>query len=113
MVRPADGVDLGLWTGLVPPSILLIPVDTHIYKLARNLGFTERRDLSWQTTVEITSVLSRFDRDDPVKYDFALCHMGMLQRCPSRKDEARCEGCGVKSVCRHWPLDEGAPFVRR
>jgi uncharacterized protein (TIGR02757 family) len=113
MVRPADGVDLGLWTGLVPPSILLIPVDTHIYKLARNLGFTQRRDLSWQTTVEITSVLSRFDRDDPVKYDFALCHMGMLQRCPSRKDEARCEGCGVKSVCRHWPLDAGAPSVRR
>ncbi|MGO8998624.1 MAG: TIGR02757 family protein [Polyangiaceae bacterium] len=102
MVRPADGVDLGLWAGDVDPRILLCPVDTHIHKLSRNLGFTSRRDLSWKTTEEITRALARFDPADPVKYDFALCHMGMLQRCPSRKDEARCDGCGVKAVCRHW-----------
>ena len=42
------------------------------------------------------------DPSDPTKYDFSLCHMGMLQRCPSRKDSARCEGCGVKPVCIHW-----------
>jgi uncharacterized protein (TIGR02757 family) len=113
MVRPADGVDLGLWTPLVDPGVLLCPVDTHIYKLSRNLGFTARRDLSWETAVEVTRALARYDRADPVKYDFALCHLGMAQRCPSRKDAVRCEGCGVKSVCRHWPLDEGAPFVRR
>jgi uncharacterized protein (TIGR02757 family) len=100
MVRPADGVDLGLWR--VSPRVLLCPVDTHIHKLARNLGFTRRKDLSWKTAEEITRALARFDRDDPVKYDFSLCHMGMLQRCPSRKDTRRCEGCGVKPVCRHW-----------
>jgi uncharacterized protein (TIGR02757 family) len=100
MVRPADGVDLGLWD--VPASRLLIPVDTHIHKLARNLGFTQRRDLSWKTAEEVTAALARFDPRDPVKYDFALCHMGMLQRCPSRKDPVRCEGCGVQPVCRHW-----------
>jgi uncharacterized protein (TIGR02757 family) len=102
MVRPADGVDLGLWTGLVDPSVLLCPVDTHIHKLGRNLGFTKRGDLSWKTTQEIGAALARFDPQDPVKYDFALCHLGMLQRCPSRRDEKRCEGCGVKPVCRHW-----------
>ncbi len=102
MVRPADGVDLGLWSSLVPPSVLLCPVDTHIHKLSRNLGFTRRDDLSWKTTEEITRALARFDAKDPVKYDFALCHMGMLQRCPSRKDAKRCEGCGVLGVCRHW-----------
>jgi uncharacterized protein (TIGR02757 family) len=102
MVRPADGVDLGLWSPLVSPRVLLCPVDTHIHKLARNLGFTRRKDLSWTTTEEITSALARFDEHDPVKYDFALCHMGMLQRCPSRKDVGRCEGCGVLGVCRHW-----------
>jgi uncharacterized protein (TIGR02757 family) len=101
MIRPADGVDLGLWPN-VPPSILLCPVDTHIHKLARNLGFTRRNDLSWQTAEEVTLALRLFDAEDPVKYDFSLCHMGMLQRCPSRKDAARCEGCGVKAVCRHW-----------
>lgn len=100
MARPADGVDLGLWP--IPPSVLLVPVDTHIHKLGKNLGFTRRRDVSWRTAAEITESLRRFDPDDPVKYDFSLCHMGMLQRCPSRRDPARCEGCGVMSVCRHW-----------
>jgi uncharacterized protein (TIGR02757 family) len=102
MIRPADGVDLGLWNAHVPTQALLCPVDTHIHKLSRNLGFTRRPDLSWRTAEEITAALARFDADDPVKYDFALCHLGMLQRCPSRKDPARCEGCGVKPVCRHW-----------
>jgi len=101
MVRPADGVDLGLWRG-VDPSILLCPVDVHIHKLSRNLGLTARRDLSWRTTDEITRGLAAFDPKDPAKYDFALCHLGMLQRCPSKKDAARCEGCGVKPVCIHW-----------
>ncbi len=100
MVRPADGVDLGLWD--VPAGVLICPVDTHIHKLGRNLGFTRRRAVTWQTAEEITAGLARYDAADPVKYDFALCHMGMLQRCPSRREAARCEGCGVKSVCRHW-----------
>ena len=102
MVRPADGIDLGLWAGRVDPRLLLVPVDTHIFKLGRNLGFTSRNDLSWKTAEEITRALGRFDPADPAKYDFALCHLGMLQRCPSRRDAKRCEGCGVKSVCRHW-----------
>jgi uncharacterized protein (TIGR02757 family) len=100
MTRPADGVDLGLWP--LPASALLMPVDTHIHKLSRNLGFTKRADVSWKTAEEITAAMRRFDPEDPVKYDFALCHMGMLQGCPSRRDPARCEGCGIIAVCRHW-----------
>jgi uncharacterized protein (TIGR02757 family) len=100
MARPADGVDLGVWP--IPPSQLLVPVDTHIHKLARNLGLTRRNDVSWRTASEITAALRRFDPADPVKYDFSLCHLGMLQRCPSRRDPERCEGCGVMPVCRHW-----------
>ena len=100
MARPEDGVDLGQWP--LDPSRLLIPVDTHIHRLGRNLGLTRRRDVSWKTAEEITAALRRFDASDPVKYDFSLCHLGMLQHCPSRRDAARCEGCGVKSVCRHW-----------
>lgn len=104
MVRPDDGIDLGLWD--VPTSRLVIPVDVHIHKLARNLGFTARRDVSWRTAVEITRALARFDPADPVRYDFSLCHMGMVQRCPSRADPERCEGCGVRPVCVRW---RGAP----
>jgi uncharacterized protein (TIGR02757 family) len=79
MMRPADGIDLGLWD--VPASRLLMPVDVHIHKLSRNLGFTKRNDVSWKTAVEITEALARFDKADPTRYDFSLCHMGMLQRC--------------------------------
>ncbi len=104
MIRPADGVDFGQWP--LSPSILLCPVDTHIHKLSRNLGFTQRTDLSWKTTLEIGRALAKLDPNDPAKYDFALCHMGMLQRCPSRRDPVRCEGCGVMPVCRHWQRGE-------
>ena len=100
MIRPADGVDIGAWK--LDPKILICPVDTHIHKLARNLGLTNRRDVSFRTATEITRALARFDPADPIKYDFSLCHMGMLQRCPSRRDEVRCEGCRVKPVCRYW-----------
>lgn len=100
MARPADGIDLGLWD--VPASRLVIPVDTHIHKLAKNLGLTNQSGASWRAAEEITRALARLDPDDPVKYDFALCHMGMVQRCPSRRDAVRCEGCGVMPVCRHW-----------
>lgn len=100
MARPADGVDLGLWD--VPTDRLVVPVDVHVHKLSRNLGFTRRATVTWKTAEEITAALRRYDPRDPVKYDFALCHLGMAQRCPSRRDEARCEGCGMKAVCRHW-----------
>jgi uncharacterized protein (TIGR02757 family) len=100
MVRPADGVDLGLWA--VPASRLVVPLDVHIHKLARNLGFTTRPSATWKAALEVTRELARLDLEDPVKYDFSLCHLGMLQRCPSRRDPVRCEGCGVQPVCRHW-----------
>lgn len=100
MIRPADGVDLGLWD--VDPARLLVPVDVHVLRLSRNLGLTRRPTMSWKTTEEITAALARLDPRDPVGYDFSLCHLGMLQRCPSRRDARLCEGCGVKPVCRHW-----------
>ncbi|MDI3285923.1 TIGR02757 family protein [Polyangium sp. 15x6] len=103
MARPADGVDLGLWD--VPTSRLIIPVDTHIHKLSRNLGLTERKSADFRAAEEITAALARLDPDDPVKYDFSLCHLGMLQTCPSKRDPEACEGCGVKPVCRHWRRD--------
>lgn len=100
MVRPADGVDLGQWP--VDRSLLVMPLDTHIHRLAQNLGLTQRRDASWRTALEITGRLRRLDPSDPVRFDFALCHLGMAQGCPSRRDAVRCEGCGVRPVCRHW-----------
>lgn len=101
MVRPADGVDLGIWRGADPAS-LVIPVDTHVHRIGRNLGLTARETASWRTAEEITATLSTLDPSDPVKYDFALCHLGVSRQCPSRRDPAICEGCALRSVCRHW-----------
>lgn len=100
MVRPADGVDLGLWK--VSPSELVIPVDTHIHRISQNLGFTGRRTASWAAAEEITAALRRLDPEDPVKYDFALCHMGVSRDCPSRPDPAKCQDCVLRSVCSVW-----------
>ena len=99
MVRGPDQVDLGLWRG-VPASALVIPLDTHVHRVARALGLTARPDASWRTAEEITAALRRVDPDDPVRFDFALCHLGMSGRCPARRDPARCEACLLAGECR-------------
>lgn len=70
--RPDDGVDLGL--GALPPRALLIPLDVHVHRVARSLGFTARNAATWQAAEEVTEALRALDRDDPVRFDFALCH---------------------------------------
>ena len=96
-----SGVDLGLST--IPAAALLMPVDVHVHRIARNLGFTTRTDASWRTAEEITAALRLLSADDPVQYDFALCHLGISGRCPSsRKLPARCVGCALQTVCVHW-----------
>ncbi|MFC2094458.1 TIGR02757 family protein [Bacteroidota bacterium] len=75
MVRK-DELDFGLWNE-VPAGKLIIPVDTHIAKIARRLKLTSRKVVNWKMAEEITEELKKYDPDDPVKYDFALCHIGM------------------------------------
>jgi len=100
MVRGPDAVDLGAWRGLVPPAALVVPLDTHVHRVARCLGLTRRRDASWRTAAEITAALRRIDPDDPVRFDFALCHLGMSGACPARRDPARCAACPLAAACR-------------
>lgn len=73
MVRK-DNVDLGLWKE-IKTSQLVIPLDTHIYQVAKHFGLTNRKSPSWNMAVEITENLKKFDEEDPVKYDFALSHL--------------------------------------
>jgi uncharacterized protein (TIGR02757 family) len=75
MVRK-DELDFGLW-GEIPTSKLIIPVDTHVARICKQLKLTKRKNVSWQMAEEITENLKKFDPNDPVKYDFALCHIGM------------------------------------
>lgn len=75
MVRK-DELDFGLWKE-IPASKLVIPVDTHIARICKTLKLTNRKNVSWQMAEEITKNLKKFDAEDPVKYDFAICHIGI------------------------------------
>jgi len=75
MVRK-DELDFGLWHE-IPASELIIPVDTHIARICRQLKLTGRKNADWKMAEEITENLRKFDPADPVKYDFAICHIGM------------------------------------
>jgi uncharacterized protein (TIGR02757 family) len=97
MVRGPDPIDFGIWS--TSPSRLVVPLDTHIARVAKNLGFTTRRDLSWKTAEEITGSLRLLDPNDPVKYDFALCHHGMSGACPSHRGALTCDPCGLRPGC--------------
>lgn len=97
MVRPADGIDLGLWKE-IPPSMLVIPVDAHIRRIGRFLGLTSRNQADWKMAREITASLRKLDADDPVKYDFSLCHLGISEKCDG-KDLSRCLTCPIEGVC--------------
>jgi len=100
MVR-REAPDFGIWSR-IPPSALLMPVDTHIENMARSIGLTRRRSRSWRMVEEITGKLRNLDAEDPVRYDFALCHKRMSGQCLNRRDAETCAPCGLKPVCVHW-----------
>ena len=74
-----DGVDLGIWRA-VDPAGLVIPLDAHIYAIARRVRLTRYRSPGWPMAVDITRRLRRLDPADPVKYDFAFHRMGLFKR---------------------------------
>ena len=77
-VRDDAGVDFGLWKQ-IRKSDLMIPLDVHVHRIAQSLGLLSRPYADWQSVEELTGILRTFDPDDPVKYDFALFGMGVLE----------------------------------
>jgi len=77
--RDAAGVDFGIWNA-ISPSQLLMPLDVHVDRVARGLGLLRRRQTDWQAVLELTENLRAFDPADPVKYDFALFGLGVLEK---------------------------------
>jgi uncharacterized protein (TIGR02757 family) len=100
MVR-TDVPDLGVWSH-IPPSELRVPLDLHVYWIARNLGLTRRKTPSWAAVEEITAALRSIDPVDPVRFDFVLCHTGISGDCPKHREVARCGPCAVRPDCRLW-----------
>ena len=87
MIRDRD-IDFGMWRG-IPKNKLVIPLDTHIARISKCLGFTKRSSQDWKTAVEITEALKKLDSEDPLKYDFALCHQGISNIC----NKMNCKEC--------------------
>jgi uncharacterized protein (TIGR02757 family) len=100
MVR-TEPPDLGVWSS-VSTSELRIPLDQHTFWIAYNLGLTARKTRNWRTVEEVTQALRAVDTDDPVKFDFVLCHTGISGDCPKQRDIAVCGPCVVRPDCRLW-----------
>lgn len=80
MVRKDNcGVDFGIWKN-ISPSQLICPIDVHVARVAKRFGLIKRKQMDWQTGLELTLQLKKFDRNDPVKYDFALFGMGIGEK---------------------------------
>lgn len=112
MVRH-DALDLGVWTR-VRPAKLIIPLDTHVVRVGRCLRLTRYTSPGWRMAEDITASLRRLDPSDPVKYDYSLCHIGMMNACAfgrARPDgfatretadqgETLNQQCPLRGVCR-------------
>ena len=97
MVR-RDGVDLGVWTR-VRPAQLIVPLDTHVIRLGRCLRLTRYASPGWRMAADITASLRALDPADPVRYDFSLCHIGMMNACGYGRAAGDAQ-CPLRGSCR-------------
>jgi len=80
MVRKdRQGVDFGIWK-MITPADLICPLDIHVARVARKLNLLKRKQTDWQAALELTHVLRTLDKNDPVKYDFALFNLGIVEK---------------------------------
>ena len=108
MVRGDDGVDCGVWKCLAPAQ-LIMPVDTHIHRIARKLGLTRRTSADWKTAEEITAALRKVCPHDPVKFDFSLCRWGMGESSGELSGQQAC----VERSCRGITIKRKQPLLAR
>ncbi len=98
MIRRTEP-DLGLWR-FADPAKLVMPLDTHVNRITRFLGLVERKSADWKTARELTDRLQRLDPLDPVRYDFAICRLGILALCSRTPRRELCDACQLNDVCR-------------
>ena len=96
MVRD-DEVDTGLWKS-IDKTKLIMPVDTHIGRLSKIIGLHNNKTISIKTAIKITEGFRTISPADPVKYDFALSRIGILENCTGQKN-SYCPDCGLLSYC--------------
>jgi uncharacterized protein (TIGR02757 family) len=109
MVR-MDAIDLGVWKS-VSPARLVVPLDTHVIRVGRCLGLTRYQSPGWKMAADITASLRQADPNDPVRYDFSPCHIGMMGACGFGTTGSSTQ-CPLKGVC-HPRRSSRASVVRR
>lgn len=77
--RDNKGVDFGIWKN-ISPAELICPIDLHVARVAKQLNLLQRKQTDWRAAIELTTYLKTLDPDDPVKYDFALFNLGVIER---------------------------------
>jgi uncharacterized protein (TIGR02757 family) len=97
MVR-RDALDLGVWTR-VSPAQLIVPLDTHVIRVGRCLRLTAYTSPGWRMARDITASLRKLEPRDPVKYDFSICHLGMMNACGFSRPQADSQ-CPLRGACR-------------
>ena len=96
MIR-TDEIDLGVWTR-IPASKLVVPLDTHILRLGKCLRLTRYNTAGWKMAADITSSLRALEPADPVRYDFSLCHVGMMGACGYGRPQGDSQ-CPLRGLC--------------
>ncbi|MGC8554374.1 MAG: TIGR02757 family protein [Candidatus Acidulodesulfobacterium sp.] len=99
MVRNSDNLDFGIWNNGIQPYQLIMPVDTHIGRISRYIGLTKRQNPSFKMAEEITENLKKLDYSDPIKYDFAITRLGILDICTKGGNRSDCGKCGIYAIC--------------
>jgi uncharacterized protein (TIGR02757 family) len=107
-----DEVDPGLWTLESPlrktfpkgrglkSDQLVMPLDTHTGRISQYLGLTSRQTMNWKAALEVTESLKKVDPTDPIRYDFALARLGILDLCQRSYREEICKKCQLLPACQ-------------
>jgi len=96
MVR-RDAIDLGAWAR-VSPARLIVPLDTHVIRLGRCLRLTRYVSPGWKMASDITASLRQLDANDPVRFDFSICHVGMMNACGFGRKQGDSQ-CPLRGLC--------------
>jgi uncharacterized protein (TIGR02757 family) len=93
-----DEVDSGLWKN-IDKAKLIVPIDVHMGRLCGFLGFHNKKNISLKTAIEITKHFAEIEPSDPVKYDFSLSRIGIVENCTG-KYNAACQFCELNDFCK-------------
>ena len=96
MVR-SEFPDLGIWK--IPAQKLIIPLDTHVHQISLMLGLCSQKSANNKTAQAITESLRALDEKDPIRYDFAIAHLGISGSCQKKYVSSICSSCPLQTVC--------------